>query len=404
MTRPNVRFAAVVAVATGLLLSAGAGLAVADDEKGHNGGSSSSNSHKDSDKSEKSDNKPNSASAGGGSNGQNSGNNGGNGSDKNKDSDKNSDKGKDNKPSSGSNSGGDSEDHSSHTASKTKPESTGNGDGGGNGNSNSGSSAGTNSGNSGGSHSDESDDDKDEGKSNGNSNSGSNAGGNAGGNGSYGEDSSQESTQAPSTPVATATEQPPASEAADSGAPAAVTSIPKNNDSLQPTVTPGVRPSATGQPSQAPAAASVTGTNGDAPASTGAPVSSYAPEPVPADSRGDVAALTSAQVWIAKVSDQFITSVAKALREVTLKDLALAALPGIAGLLFVFMTGIGLGHRQAKFGFIMQRTGALRFVAGGPLGVVRSGGFVSLRMNKRATRRAASASARPKLTLVENAA
>ena len=112
------------------------------------------------------------------------------------------------------------------------------------------------------------------------------------------------------------------------------------------------------------------------------------------------------------MSDQFITSVAKAIREVTLKDLALAALPGIAGLLFVFMTGIGLGHRQAKFGFIMQSTDALRFAAGGPLGVVRSGGLVAMRMNKAAKAHSEAHSeahpeispTRPKLSLVENVA
>jgi hypothetical protein len=92
--------------------------------------------------------------------------------------------------------------------------------------------------------------------------------------------------------------------------------------------------------------------------------------------------LTSARAWLAKVGDEFITGVATALREVTLKDLAIAALPGIAGLIFVFTTGIGLGHRQAKFGFVLESNRALRFAARGPLGVARPGGFIAVRSRK----------------------
>jgi len=72
-------------------------------------------------------------------------------------------------------------------------------------------------------------------------------------------------------------------------------------------------------------------------------------------------------------------TIVEALREVSLRDLALAALPGIAGLLFFFATGVGMGHRQARFGFAIEPTGALRFVTPGVLGVVRSGQSVSVR-------------------------
>ena len=56
----------------------------------------------------------------------------------------------------------------------------------------------------------------------------------------------------------------------------------------------------------------------------------------------------------------------EALREVSLKDLALAALPGIAGLMFLFALGVGLGHRQAWFAFSLDTGGALRFAVHGP--------------------------------------
>jgi hypothetical protein len=81
--------------------------------------------------------------------------------------------------------------------------------------------------------------------------------------------------------------------------------------------------------------------------------------------------------------------VREALREVTLKDLALAALPGLAAILFFFLTGIGIGHRQARFGFALEPTGALRFAVRGPLGVVRPGGFTSVPARAGATRNTA---------------
>jgi len=81
-------------------------------------------------------------------------------------------------------------------------------------------------------------------------------------------------------------------------------------------------------------------------------------------------------------------AVRNALRSVSLAELAAAALPGIAGLLFFFAAGVRVGHRQAKFGFVMQTTGVMRFARPGPLGVVRSGSLVSVhRRTPRAQRR-----------------
>jgi hypothetical protein len=56
-----------------------------------------------------------------------------------------------------------------------------------------------------------------------------------------------------------------------------------------------------------------------------------------------------------------------------------AALPGLGGLAFVGAAGVGLGYRQAKFGFLVRTSGSARFLGSGPLGVVRSGSFIDLR-------------------------
>lgn len=89
--------------------------------------------------------------------------------------------------------------------------------------------------------------------------------------------------------------------------------------------------------------------------------------------------------WTRRVGDtvsRIAHEVVEALREVSLKDLALAALPGIAGLMFLFVLGVGLGHRQARFAFSLDTGGALRFAVHGPLGVVRSGRQISVRTGR----------------------
>jgi hypothetical protein len=89
--------------------------------------------------------------------------------------------------------------------------------------------------------------------------------------------------------------------------------------------------------------------------------------------------------WTRRVGDtvgRIVHEVVETLREVSLKDLALAALPGIAGLMFLFALGVGLGHRQARFTFSLDTGGALRFAVHGPLGVVRSGQLISVRTRR----------------------
>ena len=90
--------------------------------------------------------------------------------------------------------------------------------------------------------------------------------------------------------------------------------------------------------------------------------------------------------WIGAAATTIAREVREALREVTLKDLALAALPGIAGLLFFLATGVGLGHRQARFNFVIETAGALRLAPRGPLGVVGSDSFVHVNIRAAAPR------------------
>ena len=87
--------------------------------------------------------------------------------------------------------------------------------------------------------------------------------------------------------------------------------------------------------------------------------------------------------WLSGIASQIFHGVREALRNVSLTELALAALPGVAGLLFFFATGVGLGRRQAKFGFAMASSGAMRFAVRGPLGVVRNGSTVAVHTRKK---------------------
>ncbi len=90
----------------------------------------------------------------------------------------------------------------------------------------------------------------------------------------------------------------------------------------------------------------------------------------------------TANSWISGIATQIFHGVREALRNVSLTELALAALPGAVGLIFFFATGVGLGRRQAKFGFAMASSGAVRFAVRGPLGVVRSGSSVAVHSRK----------------------
>ena len=59
--------------------------------------------------------------------------------------------------------------------------------------------------------------------------------------------------------------------------------------------------------------------------------------------------------------------------------LAAAALPGVGGLGILTATGVRVGYRQAKAGFVLPAAGIARFARPGPLGVVRSGSLVVVR-------------------------
>lgn len=88
--------------------------------------------------------------------------------------------------------------------------------------------------------------------------------------------------------------------------------------------------------------------------------------------------------WFSGIASQIAHGVREALRNVSVTELAIAALPGVVGLFFFFATGVGLGRRQAKFGFAMASSGAMRFAVRGPLGVVRNGSTVAVHNPKKA--------------------
>ena len=98
----------------------------------------------------------------------------------------------------------------------------------------------------------------------------------------------------------------------------------------------------------------------------------------------------AANTWISNIASQIFHGVREALRNVSVTELAFAALPGIAGLMLFFATGIGLGRRQAKFGYVMATSGAVRFAVRGPMGVVRSGSTIKLYKKRPAPQHAAS--------------
>lgn len=94
--------------------------------------------------------------------------------------------------------------------------------------------------------------------------------------------------------------------------------------------------------------------------------------------------------------------VREALRTATTAELLMGALPGLLGLVAFFVAGVGLGRRQAKFGFAMETTGIMRFAAKGPLGVVR-GSFIAIHPQKTPTIEGKGKS-RAHLTLVDRVA
>ena len=67
---------------------------------------------------------------------------------------------------------------------------------------------------------------------------------------------------------------------------------------------------------------------------------------------------------------------------ISLAALAALALPGAGGLVILTAAGVRVGYRQAKAGFAVQTEGIARFARPGgvPLGVVRSGSAVVIRL------------------------
>jgi hypothetical protein len=62
--------------------------------------------------------------------------------------------------------------------------------------------------------------------------------------------------------------------------------------------------------------------------------------------------------------------------------LAVAALPGLGGLLIVTAAGIRIGYRQAKANFTLRTNNLARFARQGPIGVVRSGSLIAVRARR----------------------
>jgi hypothetical protein len=51
------------------------------------------------------------------------------------------------------------------------------------------------------------------------------------------------------------------------------------------------------------------------------------------------------------------------LRTAKASDIAIVALPGLAGLVFMTVSGAVIGHRQARAGHMLRHDGAARFMA-----------------------------------------
>jgi hypothetical protein len=79
----------------------------------------------------------------------------------------------------------------------------------------------------------------------------------------------------------------------------------------------------------------------------------------------------------------------------SLSALAALALPGVAGLLIACAAGMRVGYRQAKAAMTARKSGIARFAGAGPLGIVRSGSLIALRL-PRASRGAHSKPLRPR--------
>lgn len=75
-------------------------------------------------------------------------------------------------------------------------------------------------------------------------------------------------------------------------------------------------------------------------------------------------------------------TVGAVLAPLSLLVLALMASPGVAGLILLASAGTFVGYRQAKAASILRAVGIARFAKSGPLGVVTSGGLVTMRSRR----------------------
>lgn len=180
-----------------------------------------------------------------------------------------------------------------------------------------------------------------------------------------------EETPVPETPL-------PEKHTDDAAMPMAPTSSQSNSGHVADAPVPAARPATNLTAGALPQP----GTDGTE--SLGAPATAALTAPGNAAPDAGDGAAAGVGKWLGDVATTIGREVRAALAEVTLKDLALAALPGIAGLLFCLVTGVGLGHRQARFSFAIQTAGATRLPPRGPLGVVGSDSFVHV--NARATK------------------
>lgn len=148
-------------------------------------------------------------------------------------------------------------------------------------------------------------------------------------------------------------------------------------------------------PASAPAVGSPSAAGAFVPAASRLSQSPAIPLTLPiADGRGvpdatagvaalDVSGRASLPGEVASSEGAFGSFLGQAFREIaahlSLAALALAALPGLGGLLIITAAGIRIGYRQAKANFVLRASNIARFTRQGPIGIVRSGSLIAVR-------------------------
>ena len=86
----------------------------------------------------------------------------------------------------------------------------------------------------------------------------------------------------------------------------------------------------------------------------------------------------------ASADGAFGSFLGRAFREIaahlSVAALAAAALPGLGGLLILTAAGVRIGYRQAKANFVLRANNLARFAHQGPIGIVRSGSSIAVRV------------------------